>query len=190
MKWRFLRHASRWRSGPLGSGRRPALLRIAGALVRPDGSRVLAARRGPRTRRCPRGSTRRRRWPAWPRGATGEMRRTAKTTLDAAANDLESTVRSLTRQAAPSGGRQRRGGCAFPDTGRIQRTQYRSELRSSPDSVDWMGVLGLVHEVVRGGQALRRYGTRRQSRCHGQGLLPSLQLEPVTPTGSAGSEGS
>ena len=39
----------------------------------------------------------------WPRGATGEMRRTAKTTLDAAANDLESTVRSLTRQVASAG---------------------------------------------------------------------------------------
>ena len=39
----------------------------------------------------------------WPRGATGEMRRTAKTTLDAAANDLESTVRSLTRQVASVG---------------------------------------------------------------------------------------
>ena len=38
--------------------------------------------------------------------------------------------------------------------------QYRSELRSSPDTVDWMGVLGLAHEVVRGGQALRRtHGT-------------------------------
>jgi hypothetical protein len=37
--------------------------------------------------------------------------------------------------------------------------QYRSELRGSPDNVDWLGVIGLVHEVVRGGQALRRAHT-------------------------------
>ena len=34
--------------------------------------------------------------------------------------------------------------------------QYRSELRSTPDNVDWLGVLALANEVVRGGQALRR----------------------------------
>ena len=34
--------------------------------------------------------------------------------------------------------------------------QYRSELRSTPDNVDWLPVLGLINEVVRGGQALRR----------------------------------
>jgi uncharacterized membrane protein YccC len=93
----------------------------------------------------------------WPRGATGEMRRTAKATLDAAANDLESTVQSLTRQVSSV----ERGDSAevavhFLTLADSTYAQYRSELRSSPDTVDWMGVLGLVHEVVRGGQALRR----------------------------------
>jgi hypothetical protein len=38
--------------------------------------------------------------------------------------------------------------------------QYRSELRNEPDTVDWLGVLGLALEVVRGGVALRRtHGT-------------------------------
>jgi uncharacterized membrane protein YccC len=93
----------------------------------------------------------------WPRGATGEMRRTAKTTLDAAANDLESTVKSLTRQVA-SVERSDSAEVAvhFLTLADSTYAQYRSELRSSPDTVDWMGVLGLVHEVVRGGQALRR----------------------------------
>ena len=103
----------------------------------------------------------------WPRGAQGEMRRTAKATLEAAANDLESTVRSLAHRDVASSDRQ--------DTARVAvrflmladstYAQYRSELRSAPDAVDWLGVLGLVHEVVRGGQALRR--THRTP-----GLLP------------------
>jgi uncharacterized membrane protein YccC len=42
----------------------------------------------------------------WPLGAQGEMRRTARATLDAAANDLESTVRSLTHREVPSSDRQ------------------------------------------------------------------------------------
>ena len=38
--------------------------------------------------------------------------------------------------------------------------QYRSEFRRTSDHVDWLGVLGLAQEVVRGGQALRRtHGT-------------------------------
>jgi len=38
--------------------------------------------------------------------------------------------------------------------------QYRSELRRTPDPVDWLGVVWLVNEVVRGGQVLRRtHGT-------------------------------
>jgi uncharacterized membrane protein YccC len=97
----------------------------------------------------------------WPRGAQGEMRRTAKASLDAAANDLESAVRSLTQRDAASD-RQ--------DTARVAvhllmltdstYAQYRSELRNSPDPVDWLRLLGLVNEVVRGGQALRRtHGT-------------------------------
>jgi uncharacterized membrane protein YccC len=92
----------------------------------------------------------------WPRGATGEMRRTAKTTLDAAANDLESTVQSLTRQVATVGRRDSAEVAVhFLTLADSTYAQYRSELRSSPDTVDWMGVLLLVHEVVRGGQALR-----------------------------------
>ena len=92
----------------------------------------------------------------WPRGATGEMRRTAKTTLDAAANDLESTVQSLTRQVATVGRRDSAEVAVhFLTLADSTYAQYRSELRSSPDTVDWMGVLMLVHEVVRGGQALR-----------------------------------
>ena len=68
--------------------------------------------------------------------------------------------------------------------------QYRSELRSSPDTVDWMGVLGLVHEVVARWAGSASYA-RDGSRCHGQGLLPSWSSsEPAPPTGSAGSEGS
>jgi uncharacterized membrane protein YccC len=93
----------------------------------------------------------------WPRGATGEMRRTAKTTLDAAANDLESSVQSLTHQVASVGRRDSAEVAVhFLTLADSTYAQYRSELRSSPDAVDWMGVLSLVHEVVRGGQALRR----------------------------------
>ncbi|HEX6758482.1 MAG TPA: hypothetical protein VF086_08725 [Propionibacteriaceae bacterium] len=90
-------------------------------------------------------------------GATGEMRRTAKATLDAAANDLESTVQSLTRQVASSE-RQDSAGVAVHLLMLADSTyaQSRSELRSSPDTVDWMGVLGLAQEVIRGGQVLRR----------------------------------
>ena len=84
------------------------------------------------------------------------MRRTAKTTLDAAANDLESTVRSLTRQVASVGRSTVLRWLCILTLADSTYAQYRSELRSSPDTVDWMGVLGLVHEVVRGGQALRR----------------------------------
>jgi hypothetical protein len=93
----------------------------------------------------------------WPRGAIGEMRRTAKATLDAAANDVESTVQSLTGQIASS---KRHDSASvavhFLMLADSTYAQYRSELRSSPDAVDWMGVLGLAQEVVRGGQVLRR----------------------------------
>jgi hypothetical protein len=97
----------------------------------------------------------------WPRGATGEMRRTAKATLDAAANDLESTVQSLTRQDSSVERRDSAGVAVhFLTLADSTYAQYRSELRSSPATVDWMDVLGLVHEVVRGGQVLRRtHGT-------------------------------
>jgi hypothetical protein len=98
----------------------------------------------------------------WPRGATGEMRRTAKATLNAAANDLESTVGSLTHRELANSGQQ--------DTARVAvhfliladstYAQYRSEFKGTSDHVDWLGVLGLAQEVVRGGQALcRTHGT-------------------------------
>jgi uncharacterized membrane protein YccC len=106
----------------------------------------------------------------WPRGAQGEMRRTAKAALDAAANDLESTVRSLTHTEAASSDRQDAALSQSKDTAGAAvhflmltdstYAQYRSELRNSPDPVDWLSLLGLVNEVVRGGQALRRtHGT-------------------------------
>jgi Fusaric acid resistance protein-like len=98
----------------------------------------------------------------WPRGAQGEMRRTARASLDAAANDLESTVRSLTHREVSSSERQDSASVAVRFLMLTDSTfaQYRSELRSGPDPVDWLGVVGLVHEVVRGGQALRRtHGT-------------------------------
>jgi uncharacterized membrane protein YccC len=98
----------------------------------------------------------------WPLGAQGEMRRTARATLDAAANDLESTVRSLTHREVPSSDRHYNSTVAVHLLALTDSTyaQYRSELRSAPDPVDWLGVLGLAHEVVRGGQALRRtHGT-------------------------------
>jgi Fusaric acid resistance protein-like len=98
----------------------------------------------------------------WPLGAQGEMRRTARATLDAAANDLESTVRSLTHRQIPSSDQQDTATVAVHLLALTDSTyaQYRSELRSTPDPVDWLGVLGLAHEVVRGGQALRRtHGT-------------------------------
>ena len=42
--------------------------------------------------------------------------------------------------------------------------QYRSELRTTSDHVDWLAA-GLAQEVVRGGQALRRtHGTARPLR--------------------------
>jgi hypothetical protein len=93
-----------------------------------------------------------------------EMRRTARATLDAAANDLESTVRSLTHREVPSLDRQDTATVAvhFLALGDSTYAQYRSELRSTPEPVDWLGVLGLAHEVVRGVQALRRtHGTAR-----------------------------
>jgi uncharacterized membrane protein YccC len=98
----------------------------------------------------------------WPRGAQGEMRRTSKATLDAAANDLVSTVRSLIHREAAAADREDSARVAvhFLTLADSTYAQYRSELRSNPDTVDWMGVLGLVHEAVRGGQALRRtHGT-------------------------------
>ena len=99
---------------------------------------------------------------AWPRGATGEMRRTAEASLDAAAQDLESTVHSLTEPGAASSARQDTGTAAVHLMMLADSTfaQYRSELRSSPDKVDWLGVVGLLNEVVRGGQVIRRtHGT-------------------------------
>jgi uncharacterized membrane protein YccC len=99
---------------------------------------------------------------AWPRGATGEMRRNAKVSLYAAATDLASTVRSLLNREKASSDRQDSAEVAVHYLMLADSTyaQYRSELRSSPDTVDWLGVIGLVHEVVRGGQALRRtHGT-------------------------------
>ncbi|MFL6047583.1 MAG: FUSC family protein [Propionibacteriaceae bacterium] len=99
---------------------------------------------------------------AWPRGATGEMRRTAKASLDAAALDLESTVQSLTDPEVASSAQRDTADAAVHLMLLADSTfaQYRSELRSSPDSVDWLGVVGLLNEVVRGGQVLRRtHGT-------------------------------
>jgi hypothetical protein len=98
----------------------------------------------------------------WPRGATGEMRRTAKASLDTAANDLESTVRRLTHRETPATNGQDTASIATHSLMLADSTlaQYRSELRSTPDKVDWLGVLALANEVVRGGQALRRaHGT-------------------------------
>jgi hypothetical protein len=98
----------------------------------------------------------------WPRGATGEMRRTAKATLNAAANDLESTVGSLTHREVAAAGQQDTTSVAvrFLMLADSTLAQYRSELRSTSDHVDWSGVLGLAQEVVRGGQVLRRtHGT-------------------------------
>jgi hypothetical protein len=98
----------------------------------------------------------------WPRGATGEMRRTANATLDAAANDLVSTVRSLTHPEVAASGQHDSASVAVHFLALADSTyaQYRSELRRTSDRVDWLGVLGLAQEVVRGGQALRRtHGT-------------------------------
>ena len=98
----------------------------------------------------------------WPRGATGEMRRTAKATLNAAANDLESTVGSLTHRDVAASGPQDTTSVAvrFLMLADSTYAQYRSELRTTSDHVDWLAVLGLAQEVVRGGQALRRtHGT-------------------------------
>jgi hypothetical protein len=67
-------------------------------------------------------------------------------------------VGSLVHRAVASSDRQDTAGVAVHLLMLTDSTyaQYRSELRSAPDPVDWLGVLGLVHEVVRGGQALRR----------------------------------
>ena len=103
----------------------------------------------------------------WPRGATGEMRRTAKATLNAAANDLESTVGFLTHREVTASGRQDTTSVAvrFLLLADSTYAQYRSELRTTSDHVDWLAVLGLAQEVVRGGQALRRtHGTARPLR--------------------------
>jgi MFS family permease len=103
----------------------------------------------------------------WPRGATGEMRRIAKASLDSAANDLESTVRLLIHREMASADGRDSAGVATHSLMLAASTlaQYRSELRSTPDNVDWLGVLALANEVVRGGQALRRAH-------HGAGPLP------------------
>ena len=93
----------------------------------------------------------------WPFGAKGEMRRTARATLDAAADDLESTVRSLTHREVASSGQEDAATQAVHLMMLADSTyaQYRSELSSRPDPVDWWGVLRVVQEVVRGGQVLR-----------------------------------
>jgi hypothetical protein len=95
----------------------------------------------------------------WPFGAKGEMRRTARTTLDAAAADLESTVRSLTHREVVASGQQDTASAAVHLLMLADSTyaQYRSELsHAAPDPVDWLGVLRVIQEVVRGGQVLRR----------------------------------
>jgi uncharacterized membrane protein YccC len=94
----------------------------------------------------------------WPRGATGEMRRTAKATLKAAANDLESTVGFLTHREVAAAGQQDTAAVAvrFLMLADSTLAQYRSELRSTSDHVEWLDVIGLAQEAVRGGQALRR----------------------------------
>jgi uncharacterized membrane protein YgaE (UPF0421/DUF939 family) len=94
----------------------------------------------------------------WPFGAKGEMRRTARATVDAAADDLESTVRSLTHREVVASGQQDTASAAVHLLTLADSTyaQYRSELRNAaPDPVDWLGVLRVVQEVVRGGQILR-----------------------------------
>jgi hypothetical protein len=93
----------------------------------------------------------------WPFGAKGEMRRTARATVDAAADDLESTVRSLTHREVASSGQEDAATQAVHLMMLADSTyaQYRSELSSGPDPVDWWGVLRVVQEVVRGGQVLR-----------------------------------
>jgi hypothetical protein len=93
----------------------------------------------------------------WPFGAKGEMRRTAHATVDAAAADLESTVRTLTHREAASSDQHDTAGAAVHLLMLADSTyaQYRSELNSAPDPVDWLGVLRVVQEVVRGGQVLR-----------------------------------
>jgi Fusaric acid resistance protein-like len=100
----------------------------------------------------------------WPRGATGEMRRNAKASLHAAAHDLSSTVRSLTQRDVASLEHHDSADVAVHFLALADSTfaQYRSELRSTPDTVDWLSVLGLVTEVVRGGQALRRTHDRAE----------------------------
>jgi Fusaric acid resistance protein-like len=94
----------------------------------------------------------------WPFGAKGEMRRTARTTLDAAAADLESTVRSLTDREIASSHQQDTASAAVHLLTLADSTyaQYRSELSDAPDPVDWLGVLRVIQEVVQGGQVLRR----------------------------------
>ena len=99
----------------------------------------------------------------WPRGATGEMRRTAKVTLNAVANDLETTVGSLTHRGTAASGQQDTASLAvhYLILAHSTYAQYRSEFKSTSDHVDWLSVLGLAQEVVRGGQTLRRmHGTR------------------------------
>ena len=93
----------------------------------------------------------------WPFGAKGEMRRAARATVDAAAADLESTVRTLTHREAASSDQHDTAGAAVHLLMLADSTyaQYRSELNSAPDPVDWLGVLRVVQEVVRGGQVLR-----------------------------------
>jgi uncharacterized membrane protein YccC len=98
----------------------------------------------------------------WPRGATGEMRRTAKATLNAAANDLESTVGWLTHREVASSVQRDSATVAvrFLILADSTYAQYRSEFKGTSDHVDWLAVLGLAQEVVQGGQALRRtHGT-------------------------------
>ena len=71
---------------------------------------------------------------------------------------LESTVGSLTHREVAAFGQQDTAALAvhFLMLADSTYAQYRSELRSTPDHVDWMSVLGLAQEVVRGGQVLRR----------------------------------
>jgi len=113
---------------------------------------------------------------AWPRGATGEMRRTAKASLNAAADDLESTVQLLTDPGVDAAERRDTASVAVHSMLLTDSTfaQYRSELRRTPDPVDWLGVVWLVNEVVRGGQVLRRtHGTA--GRLPWQGVATDLE---------------
>jgi len=91
---------------------------------------------------------------AWPRGAGGELRRTAAGLLTAAAGVVRQTAeRSTQDRPVVSGVDRAENAMALAAA---SYDMYQAERHSPAEStVDWHGILGVGHQVLRGSERLR-----------------------------------